>query len=656
MENKKNYLLFMPSLMRDNAQPITYRAENWETRYEGKQTNEALTKYLCHRLSREGEKLEKIFMLCTPEVLNRPVEAAEGKTSSAYYCSQVGDFAISACGYTKEEAEAMFFTIPYTPVLNTSHDDVTEAIRQVIAYITEHGKEDDCRLYVDFTGGTRNAAMALVFACRIAERQGVHVERIFYSNISAGEGIIEDCTGTYDAFKQMEAVVRLDLGDYDGAQQMNAFTGKKREVFAENVEQMKEIKEKESLNDFKGAQEAARKAKQAAEKNLASGIGGLLGQQAKKTDQAAQKRLEKDVIPELEAIRRGIGKTAQMKQKLDAIAKFREKAVYILWKAEILEVGSRYQDKKQKKDGRPASIIQQKAPAEILAAYQYYVGNKQPKNHFHGAWEAANDLIQAFAGEADAEPREVYEQWKEEQERQIEECFDNLKKGKDMYPYYYQFLNSFAHNEWSRDRTRPAVLEFVKEEGLDKGSLEDNVKAYDRADRLFMHYGFPYFCTYDKEMFSGYDEAYKKELDKLARRVQGLYMARGTQGMDRRKPDPAFEKVLREVFNVEIGEPYEAAIAKIAEVCAKGPVPAIFPFVLDRGRFPAERERKEDWSQKMFAFAGSLDMIRQIRNKIAHPKTMSREEVERVTDMVRESIAWIDEERKKPGGQERPLS
>ena len=126
--------------------------------------------------------------------------------------------------------------------------------------------------------------------------------------------------------------------------------------------------------------------------------------------------------------------------------------------------------------------------------------------------------------------------------------------------------------------------------------------------------------------------------------------------MDRRKPDPAFEKVLREVFNVEIGEPYEAAIAKIAEVCAKGPVPAIFPFVLDRGRFPAERERREDWSQKMFVFAGSLDMIRQIRNKIAHPKTMSREEVERVTDMVRESIAWIDEERKKPGGQERPLS
>ena len=37
-------------------------------------------------------------------------------------------------------------------------------------------------------------------------------------------------------------------------------------------------------------------------------------------------------------------------------------------------------------------------------------------------------------------------------------------------------------------------------------------------------------------------------------------------------------------------------------------------------------------------------------------KRMSREEVERVTDMVRESIAWIDEERKNPGGQERPLS
>ena len=638
MENKKNYLLFMPSLMRDNAQPITYRAENWETRYEGRQTNEALTKYLCHRLSKDGEKLEKIFMLCTPEVLTRPVEAGEGKTSSAYYCSQVGDFAVSACGYTKEEAEAMFFTIPYTPVLNTSHDDVTEAIRQVIAYITEHGKEDDCRLYVDFTGGTRNAAMALVFACRIAERQGVHVEHIFYSNISAGEGIIEDCTGTYNAFKQMEAVVRLDLGDYDGAKQMNAFTGKKREIFAESIEQEREIKEKESLNDFKGAQEAARKAKQAAEESLASGISGLLGQQAQKTGQEAKKRLKKGAIPELENIRRNIEGTASLDLQKKGIQDFREKAVYILWKAGILEVSDFYLDKRQKKGDQTAVINEQKASNEILAAYRYYKGTRQSKSHLHGAWEAANDLIQAFAREPEAQPREIYEQWKEEMDRRIEECFRSLEDRE--YPCHSQFSYSFVHNDWSRRVTRPAVLAFVEGEGVDRGGLADNVEAYDKADRLFMHYGFPYFCTYDKTMFAGYDRAYKKEMDKLARRMQGLY---------NRTPDPALRKVLTETFAVESGEYYAASIAKIAEICARGPVPSLFPFILDKTRFLTAQEGREDWSRKMFAFAGSLDTIRELRNKIAHPKAMSREEVERVAEMVRQSIAWIDEE--KIGGR-----
>ena len=100
---------------------------------------------------------------------------------------------------------------------------------------------------------------------------------------------------------------------------------------------------------------------------------------------------------------------------------------------------------------------------------------------------------------------EVLRQWKEEMDRRIEECFRSLEDRE--YPCHSQFSYSFVHNDWSRRVTRPAVLAFVEGEGVDRGGLADNVEAYDKADRLFMHYGFPYFCTYDKTMFAGYDRA-----------------------------------------------------------------------------------------------------------------------------------------------------
>lgn len=642
MKNKKNYLLFMPSLMRNNAQPITYCAGNWETSYEGKQTNEALTKYLCHRLALNGEKLEKIFMLCTPEVLSQPVEAAGGKSSYAYYRDQAAAYMVKKCGYSEAEAESVFYPIPYTPGANISHEDAV--IREVIERITENAGDENGSLYVDFTGGIRSAAMALVFACRIAEDQGVHVERVLYSNISkeqAGCGMIEDCTHTYNAFRQLEAALRAELGDYDKAIEMRgAFDGADQDAFADQVKQKKELEKKDQFNDFAGQKEAARKAKAAAEKKKDRPMNPLISRQNQGMIQKTEEYLKKDVIPELETIRSGLGRKGNIKDQKAAIKDLRENAVSILWKAGIIQVGDCYLEKKGAKGNAEVSL-KDLAERELMGAYRYYTGMKTDKKHFHGVWEAANDLIQAMAKAPDRQPKDIYEQWKQKTASQIWNCFESMDA--DGYAHGSQFAYSFGHNSFSRRCTHQAVEDFAKKNGLDKGNFAGNAAAYDKVDRLLMNYGYPYFCSYKGSVFAEYKNYYKQRLINLYKRFQKLYD---------KEPDQGLQKVLAECFGMSGTETYAEVIGRVAAACKQGPVLELFPFIIDGKKIWTDRPDKAEWSRELFEFAGSLDILRKMRNDISHPKAINEKEFQSALQTARRLIAWIDQADRKSSGEQ----
>ena len=80
-----NILIGALSKINSNLTPetfksITYRSDIGEI--EGRQTNEAPTKYLTHKaLSESGELFEKIIILVTDECLDEKINAVNGKTT-----------------------------------------------------------------------------------------------------------------------------------------------------------------------------------------------------------------------------------------------------------------------------------------------------------------------------------------------------------------------------------------------------------------------------------------------------------------------------------------------------------------------------------------------------------------------------------------------
>ena len=207
MKKRENYLLFVPSLLTERAEIFTYTAGEKAQQYEGMQTNEAVSKYLADYLHEKGTSLTKIIMLCSEEVCKNIIEKAGGCTTLEYYKDAIWKF-LKKYGEDYGEKEELFETIPLKSGNEQTAEDVVEPIKQVLE-ITEGQQIDVSKhLYVDFTGGMRNAALTLVFACRILQRLGVAVDKILYSNISSKT--VEECTRTYDYFELFEYLVKRE--------------------------------------------------------------------------------------------------------------------------------------------------------------------------------------------------------------------------------------------------------------------------------------------------------------------------------------------------------------------------------------------------------------------------------------------------------------
>jgi len=630
MAKYRNYLLFIPSLMTERSKMLTYSVKDWDTKYTGTQTNEALTKYLCDMLRRQGEKLEKIFMLCTPEVLMDPIQVAGGKTSYEYYRAQISKYMTENCGYTKDDIEGVFEKIAYAPVLNVSHEEITAPVAQVISYIISQKANEEGRLFVDFTGGTRNSAMALVFACRISQARGVEKVQVLYSNISreSENGMIEDCTGTYDAFSQMELKTRLELEDFEGAgkivENTDVFTSEDKKILTARFKNEKDVRDKEILNDYKGANESARKIKKETQKTQSKVVSSIIEEALAKPVPNVKKEESNDLLK----IRENLAVRKDVSRMLKAVGDFREKAVYILWQEKLIDVANQY---KIKNKHSIVTSLNNYATNEILGAYRYYAGFKSAKRHEHGAWEAANELIQKMAKERDLPPETVYNEQKESTKRLMCEYFKEMDaRG---FEFFSQFNNGFAQNATSRKFSVPKIKEFLKSNDLVGDSFDQWIFAYGKAERLYTQFGYPLLCNYGGSMFEGYDDAYQKEMDELVSRLQSLY---------EQNVDSSTEKMLETCFEVEKGEAYASAILKIAERCQEGEVPQLLPFVIINKRIWRGVNAKGDWNTDMFYFARNLDIVRGLRNKIAHPKEMKMGEVNVAVESVQMTLDWID--------------
>ena len=226
---KSNFLLFMPSLMMsDNAKVIAYTAEDSDITYHSAQTNVPAAEYVIRKLYEKGEKLSRIIMICSNEVMhNSHVQVGfDGPVTSYEYLTQSVSRWMLQNGYSEQEIENIFLPIPLEDIRPGNKKEMNSVIslleKNILADVSE-----ETSLYLDYTGGIRTASMLLLFTARLFESEGIKVKQVLYSNISyaSGTGVIEDCMDTYSVFEWLDARTHAEHGDTATAEKLASQEG-----------------------------------------------------------------------------------------------------------------------------------------------------------------------------------------------------------------------------------------------------------------------------------------------------------------------------------------------------------------------------------------------------------------------------------------------
>ncbi len=531
----KNYLLFVPSILTSDPQSMSYKVEGMEAYYVGMQTNEAVTKYLVDYLDKKNMKLDKIIMLCTEEVEKKEMPAIGGRTTLAYYKDVICEFLAQNDKYSSRytETEKLFEEISYF----ASDYEVNEIRKSLDAVmrITEEGEENARKhLYVDFTGGPRSAALTLVFTCRILQRSKVAVEKILYSNIIKTEegkrGKIEECTKVYNVFAELEAVEALVHNDSSKVVKAAEKTGnrrvidnvKKLEAESSKREEANQVNQLETMGDAsKGIVDVAGEIANEDNSLLAHLITGVIGTQVEKSKKLIANPEYKELIRMEELLE---------KDKNKALSIFREKAIKILTDFGIIEGYKEEGSKKLKTNAktvtedtleRARKRRENLITNEIMAAYCYYespVGNKSTDNSEKAKstfMNAVQDYVKLLNKSPEREPVDILN------EKNIK--FYDLKEYIDIIPEE-RVPRRFAHNDYSKDFCNKKILPYLKADdsmGADVGQL---IRQYQKMDRVYMGYGFPFACTYASWFFDGYEKLYRENMKRGAESLQRYFM------------------------------------------------------------------------------------------------------------------------------------
>ncbi len=644
MKEHKNYMLFMMSLMTSYSKKIVYSVNQWEKEYEGIQTNEALTKYLIDWLAQQNEKLDKIIMLCTPEVMRQPIEAVGGITTYEYYSGRIVQTLIEKYGISGEEAKDILMEVPYDPVENASHNDLFSAIETVVGRLESTKKETQGRLFVDFTGGVRNSAMALVFACRILSGRGIGVEKIFYSNISRdqnGKGVIEDSTATYNAFAEFELKTRVEVGDYSGAKEIleknETLSEDSRKDVKDFIECQKELTDKEETYRYEEGQKSAEQLAKLAEKNEEKSSSTILKNMFQNSKQEAAQKAKPGNDPMLASLKKLLEKSKDMKFAKEAITDFRKQGILFLYQKGLIEVNDFYKENNKftKTDN---------AMTELLAAYQYYTGAPGKEAHVHGVKDALRDFIGLLRNHLQQSPSEVWNIWKQGLEEDVASCIEQVEdKG---FRYYKQFQWSFSHNGYSRRQTRAKVFDYVNKR-LGSGQkasdganakFEEYVELFDKTDRVLMKYGFPFFCTYSNKFYGSYDQYYGQRFAKLVKGLDQIYHGRHNE---------IWNKIVK-AYPVSKEPQYEEFLQIIQQnldelMCFLIPFEAVN---IKKGKRVTEiwkgQNVAEEWGKMMYQFTADMDAIRKVRNNIAHPSEIDKKEINNAVELIKKNITFIE--------------
>ena len=595
----KNYLLFVPSLL-SRAEDISYTVSNWNKAYVGAQTNEAVSKYLIDYLESTGQRLYKIIMLCTKEVLEQRLNQIDGKTTYQFYCEKIIEF-LKQKGISVDEKE-LFVTVSYFPQENDSIDQIIEPLEEIIK--STEGDNERQNLYVDFTGGIRSAALTLVFACRILQSYGIKVEKILYSNI--GTRRIEECTRTYRLFDYLS--IQLEK-EYDTETRIVEYLD--YELAGENKQRIFDLIER-----WKRANKAKRTNRK---EEYAKEVKELSEYQDVKIDQFGPRNIIEHIMNENRELADCpeqvdlylLKKALEKKDDEEALKIFREKIVSIMLSNNII----RNTKGRNNKEVKETEVIN-----ELMGAYYYYgyypkekCRVKTDKKTFI---ETVKEYIKYLGKELDCPPKEIQKKYRGESFYCLRDYLD-----KDIPKY------GLSNSKFVEDKCNAVIIPQIQKMAVGKISVAECVAYSQKMQRIYTGYGYPFACTYNNRLFDGYDELYTGIFEEGVNSLNKYFFG---------EADERMSHVLKHC--PEENMDYIKLIKLLEE--SEELLYYLFPFKIARVK-PGKMKWTE-WNEFLFDFANSFCLIKNMRNKEAHKSEYDEVELRDAISEIRKVLDRIE--------------
>ena len=239
-----NIYLTFPSEVKTNKEKTNINAST-ATKLELKNnfekiltTSETAIKYLFKKKIEEEKELDftldKVFLLRSklvggtvgfaPEIATTYPEFNTNTRHLEVLCSQIDTFYKA---YFEQEIIPLFSTvikeIPCGDSLDNTKelgDNIIKLCKEIVAYKKTLPTSSKIRLYIDTTGGFRNAAMIFLILGRIMSYLGIEVADVFYTSWKEGNCSVHPIKDTYELLDLVAGFEEFKL--YGSAKKLNA--------------------------------------------------------------------------------------------------------------------------------------------------------------------------------------------------------------------------------------------------------------------------------------------------------------------------------------------------------------------------------------------------------------------------------------------------
>ncbi len=209
--DKKVAILLVPSTFNPkNKATFAYSrvGEKDAKKYNGIQTNDAPLQYLMDTVCKNGEKLEKIILLPSKEVMYKDVPELQSHTAYGRLCKLIHRYHSILFGHNESEDELDVKAIAIDYAKEQIEAGETKSPRERFPQMfDELAKElkGYSKVYIDFTGGQRDMNFLMVAIIKFLQTTGLACGEIIYSNINGDQRILMDMDIQYQMFQLINA-------------------------------------------------------------------------------------------------------------------------------------------------------------------------------------------------------------------------------------------------------------------------------------------------------------------------------------------------------------------------------------------------------------------------------------------------------------------